>query len=204
MSSATPSHKAWLVDCDGTLYHGAPVRVLMGLELLMLGLGALPIVRAFRAQHEYLRHHPEECAPNPYAAQLRAVATQLHLPEDQVATVVAKWMQERPGKWLRLFKRGSLIDAITEHRAQGGLTALVSDYPAAQKLAALGVNALFDVIVAAGEPGGATHLKPDPEGYLLAAQALNVSPAECLVLGDRTDADGDAAKAAGMDFRLIG
>jgi beta-phosphoglucomutase-like phosphatase (HAD superfamily) len=39
---------------------------------------------------------------------------------------------------------------------------------------------------------------------LQAASELGISPEECLVLGDRQDADGEAARRAGMAFRLIG
>jgi HAD superfamily hydrolase (TIGR01509 family) len=46
-------------------------------------------------------------------------------------------------------------------------------------------------------------LKPDPDGYLLAARRLGLSPSDCLVLGDRPDADGQAAHRAGMPFRQI-
>ncbi|HEV8245640.1 MAG TPA: HAD family hydrolase, partial [Polyangiaceae bacterium] len=79
----------------------------------------------------------------------------------------------------------------------------VSDYPAQRKLAALGTPELFDVVVASGEPGGPRRLKPHPEGFLRAAEALGVAPARCLVIGDREDADGLAARAAGMGFRLM-
>ena len=85
----------------------------------------------------------------------------------------------------------------------GGRTAVVSDYPARKKLAALGEPELFEVVVASGEPGGPKRLKPDPEGYLRAAEALGVRPERCLVIGDRDDADGAAARAAGMQFRLM-
>ena len=46
---------AWLVDLDGTLYDPRPLKVLMGLELLLLGPGSLGAIRAFRAEHEVLR-----------------------------------------------------------------------------------------------------------------------------------------------------
>ncbi|MGE5786496.1 MAG: HAD hydrolase-like protein, partial [Myxococcales bacterium] len=35
------------------------------------------------------------------------------------------------------------------------------------------------------------------------AKSLGVEPTRCLVIGDRVDADGAAAKAAGMSFRLV-
>jgi HAD superfamily hydrolase (TIGR01549 family) len=112
-------------------------------------------------------------------------------------------MIRRPGKWLRVFRRRGLLQEIAAFRAAGGRTALVSDYPASAKLDALRVRTLFDVVVASGEPDGPHRLKPDPEGYLLAAERLDVPPPACLVLGDRRDADGAAAERAKMDFRLV-
>lgn len=44
--------------------------------------------------------------------------------------------------------------------------------------------------------------KPSPEGYLLAAQRLLVSPHQCLVIED-TQKGANAAKAAGMDVVAI-
>ena len=81
--------------------------------------------------------------------------------------------------------------------------ALVSDYPVRRKLDALGLPLEFDAIVANGEAGGPKSLKPNPEGYLLAADRLGTSPRRCLVVGDREDADGDAALRAGMSFLLV-
>ena len=87
--------------------------------------------------------------------------------------------------------------------ARARATPVVSDYPARKKLSALGVTDLFDAIVASGEPGGPVALKPDPRGYLLAAEQVGIPAAECLVIGDRDDADGEAARRAGMQFRRV-
>jgi len=198
------SYRAWLVDLDGTLYYPLPVRLAMGLELLLLGRGAISTIRAFRKQHEQLRRAPESVTQDPFASQLMRTALQLQLPEGEVLAQVTEWMQHRPGKWLHVFKRRSLLREIAAYRTTGGRTAVVSDYPAGEKLAALGIGSLFDAVIASGEPGGPRRLKPDPEGYLLAARALQVEPAQCLVLGDRRDADEVAAREAGMGFRLVG
>jgi beta-phosphoglucomutase-like phosphatase (HAD superfamily) len=116
---------------------------------------------------------------------------------------VETWMIERPGKWLRWFRRRRLLAAIAAFRGGGGRTALVSDYPARKKLARMEVAHLFDAVVANGEPGEAGRLKPDPAGFLAAAQRLGVAPAACLVIGDRDDADGAAARRAGMDYQAV-
>lgn len=62
----------------------------------------------------------------------------------------------------------------------------------------------FDIVVASGEEGGRRWLKPHPDGLLSACERLGVKPERCLMLGDRHDADGEAARRAGMAFRRIG
>lgn len=195
---------AWLVDLDGTLYVPLPVKLAMGVELLFGGWRSISILKRFRQQHEYLRAHPESYPSDPYRAQLHRTAEQLGIASDLVETRVRQWMLERPGKWLHLFRRRELLERIEAYRSGGGRTALVSDYPARSKLISLGAERLFDVVVATGEPGGSSRLKPNPEGFLRAAAELGVRPEQCLVLGDRPDADGLAAHAAGMQFRKVG
>lgn len=202
-------YDAWLVDLDGTLYDARWVKLAMALELGLFGWFAVRTLRQFRHDHEALR---EEVAtgnalavtfPSPFAAQLARSAEALRMPVAQVQSVVQSWMFERPGKWIRRFPRRSLIAELRAFKAQGGRAALVSDYPAERKVTALGARDLFDVIVANGEQHGPRRLKPDPEGYLRAAELLQVAPSRCLVIGDRDDADGAAARAAQMAFRLV-
>ena len=116
---------------------------------------------------------------------------------------VREWMFRRPLKWVARSRRADLVERLKKFREAGGKTALVSDYPATEKLNALGVANLFDLVVSSGEPGGPSQLKPHPEGYLSAAERLGVAPSACLVIGDRDDADGAAARAAGMAVHII-
>jgi FMN phosphatase YigB (HAD superfamily) len=202
-------YDAWLVDLDGTLYEARWVKLAMAVELALFGWFAVATLRQFRHDHEALR---EEVAvgnalavtfPSPFAAQLARSADALQVPVAQIERVVQDWMFERPGKWIRRFPRRDLLAELRTFKAAGGRTALVSDYPAERKVTALGARDLFEVIVANGEPHGPRRLKPDPEGYLRAAELLQVDPSRCLVIGDRDDADGEAARAAKMAFRLI-
>jgi len=196
------TYDAWLVDLDGTLYFQLPVRAAMAAELVFAGWGAVRVLREFRKHHELVRHNPPDTL-DPYRAQLALTAEALEHDIEAVGEHVTEWMHVRPGRWIRLFRRRTLLAEIEEHRNGGGKTALVSDYPASKKLDALGIRSFFDVVVASGEPNGPRRLKPHPEGYLLAAQGLSVDPSRCLVIGDRADADGEAARAAGMGFRLV-
>jgi putative hydrolase of the HAD superfamily len=193
--------KAWLVDLDGTLYAPTPVKLMMAAEVLLLGWTAAPVLRRFRAEHELVRELGLE--GDPFALQIARTAEALGRSSDDVEGHVRAWMIERPGRWLAAFRRQALLAEIEAFRAAGGRTALVSDYPAKRKLEALGASSLFDAVVASGEPGGPRRLKPHPDGMLRAAAALEVEPLACLVIGDREDADGEAARAAGMRFRRI-
>lgn len=197
------THDAWIIDLDGTLYMPRPLKWAMAAELLLSGVTVVRVLRRFRQQHELLRAEAGTYEPSPFDEQVKRTARDLKLSADAVDKVVREWMIARPCKWLHRFKRHSLLDEITAFRAEGGRTALVSDYPARAKLAALGASNLFDRVVASGDPGGPKRLKPNPDGLLLAASALEVEPKRCLVVGDRPDVDGAAASAASMEFRLI-
>lgn len=202
MTAATDaSHAAWIVDLDGTLYRPFPVKLAMAFELGLFGLGKAPLLRRFRHEHEQVRELGLE--GDPFSIQIARTAEAVGRTEAEVRACVEDWMIRRPGRFLSTFRRDALLDEIAGFRSGGGRTALVSDYPATAKLAALSAGGLFDVVVASGENGGPTRLKPHPDGMLRAARALGVEPSRCLVIGDRDDADGAAARAAGMAFRRV-
>jgi HAD superfamily hydrolase (TIGR01549 family) len=200
----TLEHDAWLVDLDGTLYAGRPVKLALAAELALQGLSAVGTLRRFRSEHEHLRRTQAEPTASPYRLQLERTAEALGVEAMVVEGHVREWMIERPGKWLRRFRRRALLAELEAFRTRGGRLALVSDYPARRKLEALGCSQLFELIVANGEDGGPRWLKPHPDGLLRACEQLQVRPERCLVLGDRHDADGEAARRAGMAFRRVG
>ncbi len=200
--------QAYLCDLDGTLYRPSIMKWLIAAELMLFAPQHISTLRRFRRVHESLREElvasPElEFSPTPLDEQLYRAATN-RLDEAALRKVVTTWMMKRPGKWLRRLVRRELIEGLQEFRTAGGKLGVVSDYPAKDKLESMGLDTLFDVVVANGEHPELRRLKPAPDGYLIAAQALGVPPAQCLVIGDRDDADGAAARRAGMQFRLIG
>jgi FMN phosphatase YigB (HAD superfamily) len=197
------AYRAWLVDLDGTLYHQAGVRILMAAELALTGWPALSCLRAFRNEQEQLRRETLDPSVDSFQAQINRTAARLGRTDDEVRHWVEQWMIIRPCRWLRPLRRRGLLREIADFRRQGGKTALVSDYPARAKLAAMRVAHLFDVVIASGESHEPLRLKPWPDGYLRAAETLRILPKDCLVIGDRIDADGHAARLAGMAFRRI-
>jgi FMN phosphatase YigB (HAD superfamily) len=202
-------YDAWLVDLDGTLYTARWVKLAMAVEVALFGWSALAILRQFRHDHEALRDEQRAgtglvlSQASPFASQIARTAQALNVSVEQVERTVQDWMFARPGKWIGRFPNTRLLGELRDFKAHGGRTALVSDYPAERKIDALKSRRLFDVVVANGEENGPRRLKPDPEGYMRASELLHVAPERCLVIGDRDDADGGAARAAKMGFRLV-
>ncbi len=194
---------AWLLDLDGTLYRPKPVKRLMAIELLTSGWAAIPTLRRFRAEHEHLRETLEEPVQDPFRLQIQNTATAVGKSERAVEQLVREWMIERPKRWIRRHTRHDLIDEIKAFANSGGKLAVVSDYPASVKLEAILHLPKIDVVVCPGESGGPGRLKPHPDGYLEAARRLDCSAEECLIIGDRDDADGEAGRRAGMQVRLV-
>jgi putative hydrolase of the HAD superfamily len=78
-------------------------------------------------------------------------------------------------------------------REQKMLVGLFSDYPAAEKIAALDIfqDNLWPVLCATDPDINA--FKPHPKGFLLACQMWQLPPDEVLYLGDRPEVDGAGA-----------
>jgi len=94
------------------------------------------------------------------------------------------------------------VPALLERlRQTGRKTAVVSSAPRQNVealLRGLRIEDAFDVIIAEEDT---SRGKPDPQGYLLAAERLGAAPEECAVIED-APAGVEAAKRAGM--RCIG
>jgi putative hydrolase of the HAD superfamily len=88
----------------------------------------------------------------------------------------------------------SMVDAVREIRASDLMTGLVSNSWSTAHYDRKLLEELFDAVVISAEVG--LH-KPQPEIYLLAAERLEVEPAECIFVDDlRENCEG--AEAVGM------
>ena len=91
---------------------------------------------------------------------------------------------------LRLLKRRGIPRAVASSSPRSTVEAC---------LRGAGIDALMDHLVCGDE---ITRSKPDPETFLLAARALNVPPARCLVLEDSLNGI-KAGRAAGCTVCMI-
>jgi FMN phosphatase YigB (HAD superfamily) len=84
-------------------------------------------------------------------------------------------------------------------RTAGVAVAVLSDYPAADKLAALELEA--DILVSAVDPR-VDRLKPHPRGLQRVIELAGVEPEKTVMIGDRDERDGECARRAGARWLI--
>jgi putative hydrolase of the HAD superfamily len=183
-------------DVDGTLYDQGRLRRRMLLELIghALATRSLTTVRTVRL-YRRLREAFSEDGVEQFEDRLVAqTARDLGRDPAAVRDLVGEWMERRPLAHLGACRApmvGELFDALRRHGKRLGI---LSDYPAHDKLRVLNLTAEF-VVSATDEQVGV--LKPSPRGLQVVMAAAGVSPAATLLIGDRDDRDGEAARRAG-------
>jgi HAD superfamily hydrolase (TIGR01509 family) len=219
--------RAVLFDLDGTLYASTPLRVAMAAEMALVSAATIfrggarvpRVIATFRRTRERLRAPldggpaldrgptiesgpPRDGHPPIVMAQYTAAAEALGTSAGEVERIVDEWMYRRPLKWLRWCRRRGLVELLDWLDRNGLRKGVLSDYPAEDKVAALGLAGRFDPIVSAVDPD-VDAFKPNPRGYLEAASRWGLDPAEVLYVGDRADVDVEGARAAGMPRAVL-
>lgn len=191
--------KGVIFDLDGTLYSQPRLRMMMVKEMVLYyalhptQIGQLRILYHFRR----IRELHEFRGGNIAKSQYELTAIRLSVKEEYVRKVVEKWIMVEPLKHLAKCKFHDVDLVFARLKTTGKGIAIVSDYPVREKMLSLGLEA--DVSVCATDPD-VDCFKPKPKGLLVAAAKLGLSPQECLVVGDRDEKDGEAARVAGMSF----
>lgn len=200
--------KALLFDVDGTLYHQKPLRRAMVLHLIrhhllspMSLLRTARILSAYRCAQEVLRKGIRPVG-SIAEAQLQMAAERAGVDVQAVAHCVVRWMEQEPLALLPRFLQPGLMELLNAACKKGLRLGVVSDYPAMEKLRALGIAGYIEVVVTAQEPD-VNAFKPDPTGLKVALKRLGVSPQEVLYIGDRPEVDAVAAAAVGIPCVIL-
>jgi FMN phosphatase YigB (HAD superfamily) len=199
--------RAVLFDLDGTLYRQSVMRAAIAMELLAngvrhprLAVRRWQALQAYRQAQEILRALPLVGSGDP---QLARAAARSRMPLGDIERVVDEWMFQRPLKYLRFCRVPGLVDLLDVLGGCGLEAGILSDYPAATKLDALGVADRFRFVLCSTDPE-IRALKPNPRGFLVACKRWGLSPREVLMVGDRVDVDAAGASAAGMPCVIVG
>jgi putative hydrolase of the HAD superfamily len=182
-------------DVDGTLYDQRALRLRMARDLLSQAfrrrdLGVFRVLGTYRDLREQLG----DAETHDFESQLLArTATTTRSTESTVRTIVAEWIERRPLLYLADCRYKGVTELFAGLRRHRKVVGVISDYPAAAKLAALGLAA--DFVVSATDSDVAV-LKPHPRGLRQLMRRAAVSPSATLLIGDRTERDGLAAQRA--------
>ncbi|MBF8271199.1 MAG: HAD family hydrolase [Magnetococcales bacterium] len=191
-----------IFDVDGTLYDQKMLRRRMLADILRFYLlrphqwSEPRMIFFFRRLREKLAdagHSPHEA--------IDGVARKFNISSQYVTSVVDQWVMQRPLRHLKSCRFPGVAEFIQALRDRMIPTAVFSDYPAREKLVALG---LPDMPCIAAQDAEVNRLKPHPRGLEVAAEKLGLNPSEGLFIGDRHERDGLCAMKAGMPFLILG
>ncbi len=118
--------------------------------------------------------------------------------------LVNEWMIERPLKHLprcRCTACAELLSFLNETRVPTGV---LSDYPAIDKLEALGIAGRFSLVLCADAIPTSARSSPTRAAFSRRPRAGSSIRREVLFVGDRADVDAAGAAAAGMPCVIIG
>lgn len=203
MRRAFGDYSAYIFDLDGTLYYQRAMRLRM--LLLLLGHvcrhpGAWRELRALRI-YRSLREDSRMAAGDGADGRIVAeTARRAGLDAPAVRRIVTGWMIDRPLQAVARSADRTLLRTLDRLVRAGKRVYVYSDYPADKKCAALGVRC-GGLYAPDGEH--IRRLKPDPQGlsWIMTENAL--TPDETLMIGNRDDKDGAAARAAGVDCLIL-
>lgn len=201
--------KAIVFDVDGTLYRQDPVRRAMFARLLrahvdrpLAGLRTLRWLQAYRQAQERLRGGPAD-GGDLAEQQVGLACKWTGAPPAELRSCVRRWMEEEPLGLLRPSVREGLPELIAAATRRALRLGACSDYPAAEKLHAMGLAGFFEVVVTA-QDAEVQRFKPHPRVLEVALRRLGVSNEEALYVGDRPEVDAEAARRAGVACAIIG
>lgn len=195
-------------DVDGTLYKQSGLRRAMLVKLLLhavhdLGssFATFRILREYRRAQEVLRETHVD--GDLVAAQLRIACERSGYSDAMVSQTVTRWMEREPAPLLEKFMDPGLRGFLASAQGRGLRMGVLSDYPAADKLAAMKLTDFFEVVVSA-QDAEVNRFKPHPSGLLEVLRRLGATPPQALYIGDRHDVDAAVARAAGVHCVILG
>jgi FMN phosphatase YigB (HAD superfamily) len=183
-------------DVDGTLYRQRPVRLRMARDIILhtlskRDLDVLAVLAKYRRIKERLS---DEGVPDFERILIAETAAATCNSPDRVRAIVSEWIDQKPLPYVAACRYPKLPQLFTGLRREGKSIGILSDYPVKAKLLALELTA--NHVAFAGEEG-IGRLKPHPRGVESLIAAAGVTAHSTVVIGDRAERDGLAARRAG-------
>ena len=193
-------YSVYVFDLDGTLYDQPRLRMIMAARL-----AAYYLCRPHKIAELFILQHFRKVKEGWTVSSseediIEQVAKDKNTSAERVRAIVRKWIYDNPLSALIKTKDDELISRIKNLRENGRTVVILSDYPTHDKLEALGVSVDREY---SPEDKRIKKLKPSPDGLKVIMSDLGVKCEDVLMIGDREEKDGEAAKAAGVDHIIL-
>jgi putative hydrolase of the HAD superfamily len=187
-------------DVDGTLYDQRGLRLRMLREMLGAAIRTrdvafIRVLSAYRRIREELGDSLHEDFERELTSR---TAARVGCSEERVRLTAGEWLERRPLRHLVRYRYSRLPELFRGLRGRGKKIGIFSDYPAREKLAAMELDA--DLMVCATD-ADISVLKPHSRGLQILMSRAGVNAAETIMIGDRVERDGLAAR--GADVRSL-
>lgn len=216
-------YKAVVFDLDGTLYNQTKLRLNMAVRLgvyycshfwKIKELFVLKYFREVRDKWDEVSaslesefghaegNFAEDSATEDSAvddAQYAYISGKKGVSPEYVERVVKKWIYDNPLDLLGKYRNEKLHSYIEGLQAAKIPVVIFSDYPIEDKIASLSIKP--DGMYCPGDERN-IELKPSPMGLELILNDFALAPEEILMVGDRDEKDGEAARRAGVDYYI--
>jgi HAD superfamily hydrolase (TIGR01549 family) len=183
-------------DVDGTLYNQQAMRLrilrdLAGYSIASRSLETPTTLHLYRKLRETMGEHEVDAFDGELVAR---TAQEAGVEESKVQSIVREWIEQRPLAHIRACRYPNVVELFAALKRRNKIVGIFSDYPAAEKLRAMELSA--DIIVSAVDKNVGI-LKPHPRGLVVLMSAAGVGPEATILIGDRAERDGEAARRAG-------
>lgn len=203
-------YKIVIFDLDGTLYYQKPFRIRMFRWLLGYAITHpsavkdMLIIKKYRSVREEWEKYDTalegDCEQSLDDRQYAYVAEKMNVMPDRVKRAVTFFMLEAPLKLLRLYRDDVLAQMIEELHDNQKTVVIYSDYPVENKLNALGIQSDACYTSADSRIG---CMKPDPKGINVILKDMGCANTEAVMIGDRYEKDGMAARQNDVDYIIV-
>lgn len=161
----------------------------------------LRVITRYRRIQETLREFPhiqKDCLLRQFSLTAETTKESLGF----VSTTIKEWFEKKPLPFLSLCRRIRMKSTIRYLHRKGIKLGVYSDYPIGGKLHFLGISQYISTILSADDPF-VYGFKPNTNGFIIAANRMELDPSEVLYVGDRPEVDGAGARRAGMQVIIL-
>ena len=188
----------YIFDVDGTLYPQKKVRVNMALRLTKYYL-----IRPFKwkevAAIYYFRklRENEKYKSQPMEYLYKNISLRLGVPEKAIFETIHRWMFTEPLDLLKKYRYTEITDFIIKKYNEGTKIIIYSDYPALDKLKAMGIK-YNSVYTSCDE--SIQEQKPSERAMKKILQDIKIPPEKIIYIGDRDEKDKKSAEIIGIKY----